>query len=407
MSVSTQCVPKSGLLLAGDVLACLVTASRLHASRHKGPLFFLARDGWLPWQVMQDEAVGSYLLVSRIALRQPLMALNPQMAARWCIDPVSINTPRSVLAKVDATPEELAEHLLRGGFPESAWDAALDGYGRRRLAALFPQPAFQAVLNRLREMKVPLVRAYLEQSGFLSCETASVVDIGWNGSCHQHLQAWRSEAGMAAETLGGVYLGLQSRHAFSERTPLTAVWEPDRIGSFLFSHPSFYVLAEMFLTADHGGVTGYQRTGDEILPVLAPHPSKIYDDWGLDEFQKGMLERARSHSGESEEDLKRLSRQTAEAFDRFATKPSRAEAIHFGNWPACVDSAHGEAHELAPEMTFSGMWNFFVHRRPQPVLWREGVAARLDGPLRLAFLAANRLDRLAGGLRKTVSRLRG
>jgi hypothetical protein len=407
MKDSCKSFPESGVALAGDVLACLVTATRLHVSRHKGPVYFLARDGWLPWQILQGEVAGSYLSVSRIALRQPLMALNPSQAARWCIDPVSTNTPRSVLAKVDATPEELADSLHRGGFPEAGWDSPLNGKGRRRLALLFPQPAFQTVLDRLRELKAPLVRAYLDQSGLLSCEAASVVDIGWNGSCHQHLQAWRSEAGFAAETLGGIYLGLQSRTAFSVQTPLTAVWEPGRIGSTLFSHPSFYALAEMFLTADHGGVIGYERIGDKIMPVSAPHNSIVYNKWGLDGFQQGMMERARARSGETEGDLKRIAEQTAEAFDRFASRPTRAEAISFGNWPACVDVAHGEAHDLAPEMTFSGMWNFFIHRRPQPVLWREGVAARLNGPHRFAFRAANELDLLSGRFKKFVSELRG
>lgn len=407
MSSPAKRIPESGISLASDVLACLVTAARLHASKNQGPVYFLARDGWLPWQVMQGEVVGSYLSVSRIALRQPLMALNPAQAAKWCIDPVSTNTPRSVLAKVDATPEELSDNLLRGGFPEAGWDTAMNGNGRRRFAALFLEPAFQAFLDRLRELKAPLVRAYLDQTGLLSCESASVLDIGWNGSCHQHLQAWRSEAGKAAETLGGIYLGLQSRSAFSGLTPLTAAWEPGRMGSKLFSHPSFYVLAEMFLTADHGGVMGYQWVGDQILPVLAPHPSKVYEEWGLNGFQQAILERARSRSGETERHLQRLAEETAVAFDRFASRPTRAEAISFGSWPACVDVAHGEAYDLAPEMTVSGMWNFFIHRRPQPVLWREGVAARISGARLGIFRIANTLDGLAGHFRKMLSGLRG
>lgn len=56
-------------------------------------------------------------------------------------------------------------------------------------------------------------------------------------------------------------------------------------------------------------------------------------------------------------------------------------------------------------MNLGDMWNYFVHRQPQPVLWREGAEARLGGYHRLAFKAANKMDLLAGGIRRVVSRL--
>jgi hypothetical protein len=334
------------------------------------------------------------------------MLKDPLRAARWCIDPVAVNTPRSVLNKLEACPEEVADSLRAVGIAEGDWDCPMGRSVRRKLSQLFQTPAFLTLLGRLKENKKPLLLGYLAQSGILSHEAASVFDIGWNGSCQLHLQELRAEAGLDPSSLGGIYVGLQNRHVFAEKTPISVLWESGGRGNELFDHPSFYVLAEMFFTADHGGVVGYESVNNHYQPVLAAHSVEVYENWGLSRFHDDLVNAVPYHLPICENDFDKLAEQTVRDFLQFASHPSYDDACRFGDWPASVDLSHGNAHPLAPCMDFAEMWNFFVHRRPQPVLWHEGVRARLTGVSRLLFCAANVLDQKLGEVRRWASRLR-
>lgn len=393
-----------GTALAGDVLACL--AMKVLASRQPGQkVFFLSRDGWLPWQLL--DGVGTYVHVSRQALRLPLLAADPARAARWAIDPATNNSVASVLARLGATPEPFEGALAANGFSRDDWQLPLGRSARRRLATFIQSGTFRPHLHQVATEQGDKVSGYLRSQGLFDPAGGLIVDVGWNGSCHKHLQEWREREGVDPAPLGGVYLGLQTREGFAPGTRLEAVWEPGRTGGHLFELPPFYVLSEMFLTADHGGVLGYERSGGGVSPLLAPHDgSGALSHWGLREFQKEILDRARSRLGETGLDPALLSNGTAALFEAFATHPTPSEAIRYGQWPVCVDPAHGQAFSLAPSLDMRGMWNYFVHRLPQPVLWREAAAARLSGIRRLLFALANRADALACSARVILSRLR-
>jgi hypothetical protein len=395
-----------GNTLAINLLSCLHYLTELHQRNHGHHIYFLARDGWLPYRLLQNKLPSSYLAISRLVLRQPLMLKDPLRAARWCIDPVAVNTPRSVLNKLEACPEEVADSLRAVGIGEGDWDSPMGRSARRKLTQLFQTPAFLTLLGRLKENKKPLLLGYLAQSGILSHEAASVFDIGWNGSCQLHLQELRAEAGLAPSSLGGVYVGLQNRRVFAEKTPISVLWESGGRGNELFNHPSFYVLAEMFFTADHGGVIGYESVNNRYQPVLAAHAGEVYENWGLSRFHDDLVNAVPHHLPNCENDFDKLAEQTVRDFLQFASHPSYSDACRFGNWPASVDLSHGNAHPLAPSMNLPEIWNYFVHRLPQPVLWREGVIARMNGPLRLLFQVVNALDRNVDKVRGYVSRLK-
>jgi hypothetical protein len=390
--------------IAGDLLACvgeLVT----RAVNDGRKVVFLSRDGWLPWRLSGD--AGPYLMVSRQALRIPLLAADPARAANWAIDPVTVNTVESVLARFMTTPQVFAAELHAAGFGEATWEKGLGRGGKHRLKEFIKSTAFIRHLEFLKEENQGPTLDYLSSNGVLDGGGVQVVDIGWNGSCQKHLQEYRAMAGVDPGALGGIYLGLQTRSGFAEGTGLEAVWEPNAIGGHLFRLSSFYTLAEMMLTADHGGVIGYERRPNGVHPILAANDeNEDLTRWGLPQFHREMLARAEARLPDAAREFDRLASQTAAEFERFAATPSPDEAARYGEWPACVDPAHQCAHALAPRMNLGDMWNYFIHRKPQPVLWREGAAARLDGFSRLAFQAANRMDLWLGGMRRMVSQWR-
>ncbi len=389
--------------IAGDLLACV--GSLVSRAANEGrKVVFLSRDGWLPWRLSGE--AGPYLMVSRQALRTPLFAADPARAANWAIDPATVNTVASVLARFMTSPEKFAPELHAAGFDERSWKLGLGRSDRFRLKEFIRSRVFTGHLEFLKKEHLETTLEYLRSSGVFDEGGVQIVDVGWNGSCQKHLQEYRTMAGVDPAGLGGIYLGLQARSGFAKGTRLEAVWEPGSIGGNLFKLASFYTLAEMILTANHGGVTGYERGQHGVVPILADHDeSDVLNQWGLPQFQKEILTRAEASLPEAQRDFDLLASKTASEFERFATKPSSAEASRYGEWPACVDPAHQGAHALAPQMNLGDMWNYFVHRQPQPVLWREGAEARLGGYHRLAFKAANKMDLLAGGIRRVVSRL--
>lgn len=389
--------------IAGDVLACLGHLVNRTADRG-GQVVFLARDGWLPWQLSNE--VGPYLMVSRQALRIPLFAADPERAVKWAVDPVTVNTVKSVLTRFLACPESFERELRVAGFEAHTWDSPFNRRDKFHFKNFLLSSAFKSHLDFLRDVHLGPTMDYLNSHGLFANEL-HIVDVGWNGSCHKHLQEYRLMAGVDPASLGGIYLGLQTRSGFAHGTGLEAVWEPGSVGSRLFQLSSFYTLAEMILTADHPGVTGYEQRNGEAIPLLANDECMAsLVEWGLPQFHRDVLQRARFRMSDAASDFTLFATQTALAFERFALQPSVVEAEKYGEWPSCVDPAHQLACALAPEMSFMDMWNYFVHRKPQPILWREGVSARLSGLHRLVFLAANWLDLVAADIRRAASRMR-
>lgn len=378
--------------IAGDTLACLANLIR-RIGYERGKVFFLARDGYLPWKLMPD--AGSYVAVSRQALRVPLLTRDAVRAVEWTIDRVTVNTVASVLARWKIDPHVVASLLERHGLGNCGWYRPLQRAERRRFCELLKSPEFVEIARHELRDELSIAMQYLECQGLLGPEGGVIVDVGWNGSCHKHLQEFRQLAGVPEHSLGGVYVGLQQRRGFASQTLLHALWEPVGLGASLFSLDSFYPLVEIFFTANHGGVIGYERTDELARPVFASHDeSGEISRWGLGKFQNAMLEHAGNRLADSSCDWDALLVQTMENLARLIVSPTRDEAEFLGSWPVCVDQTHGESHSLAPVMDVNDMWLYFFKRLPQPVLWRSGVRAQLEGAERAVFQAASYGDNL-------------
>lgn len=376
--------------IAGDILACLanqITSVRCSETK----TFFLARDAYLPWVLLSE--LGPYVAVSRQSLRLPLLTRDPQRAVRWTIDRVTVNSVASVINRWGLPLDTVGGLLEKAGFPSKNWFNLLGRSAVRNFKKVLLSDDFLELADKHLYPLMNDTLQYLRDCGLLDETGGNVVDVGWNGSCHKHLQEYREIAGVSPAALGGIYVGLQQRDGFAQGTSLHALWEPHQTGAFLFSIDAFYTLTEMFLTANHGGVIGYKRCDDGVRPIFAPYEEEQkLREWGLSEFQKTMLEHASERLADASTDWQNLSECTAQRLAHFARNPTRDQARVFGSWPTCVDPAHQQAYELAPKMDVASMWDYFVHRKPQPVLWRAGAAAQLDGCERTLFECMCALD---------------
>lgn len=372
------------------MLACLVQRIQsLHQS--ESTTFFLARDAYLPWQLSSE--LGPYVAVSRQSLRLPLLTRDPQRAIRWTFDRVTVNSVASVIARWGISLDRCRDLLENSGFSPHDWHKPLRRNESSHFKKFLVSHDFLDVADQELRPLMNLTMQYLQDCGLLNENGGTIVDVGWNGSCHQHLQDYRALAGVSPSALGGIYVGLQQRDGFAPGTALHALWEPGNTGAHLFSIDAFYILTELFLTANHGGVIGYRSTDQGVQPILAPFDEEEkLKEWGLEQFQSRMLERAAARLSDASTNWHELTEQTAVKFAELALRPTREEACKIGAWPTCVDPAHQQAHALAPPMDIASMWDYFLYRKPQPVLWRAGVAAQLDGVEKIVFHGACAVD---------------
>lgn len=117
-------------------------------------------------------------------------------------------------------------------------------------------------------MAAPLVRDYLAQEGLGDPGPHGFVDVGWRGSIQAAIGGG----------LFGCYLGLLPEALRPGITPVTT-----HCTLFSFGHPAplmarvmdGYALPELFFSAPHGSVTGYEQRDGRILPLFAPdHPAR-------------------------------------------------------------------------------------------------------------------------------------
>ena len=120
-----------------------------------------------------------------------------------------------------------------------------------------------------RALSDELAGGYLAQEGFCAPGMRVVVDVGWRGTSQVALGRL---GGVAAGEMLGCYLGLLPDALRPELGPGNT-----RCALFGFGDPAGvmgmvmdgYVLPELFFSAPHGTVLGYERRGGRVEPVFA------------------------------------------------------------------------------------------------------------------------------------------
>jgi hypothetical protein len=174
-----------------------------------------------------------------------------------------------------ALPRQLGADYIHGRLPEDA-DLMLDGVEALR---------DRIVAHGVRELN--LYRDYLASAAGVSPEIpAALADVGYHGTIQRYLQSCLGQGfvGFYMGTFLGVEdlarLGGRAYGCFAENVPLDQRMAP------LLQYQS---LVEAVLSATHGQLDGFERTGTGVAPVFKPETRRRADLELLSRMQAGAL----------------------------------------------------------------------------------------------------------------------
>lgn len=361
-----------GPFIGAYVLWVLGEAARVGVRR----LYFVARDGQVMLRLARHLARATssaiecrYLHGSRQAWHAGSYDVDAHPLPGWLLEP-------------GATPLTVGKLLRRLGFDDeeaARWSDGLDVSEPEGYAALLRDPGFRSRVAEITRARREALRDYLIQEGLADGVPSALVDIGWLGRAQDAVEAVLSRE-LGRGPLHGFYVGLRLPKSSGADPALRHGYvSNDRsvVASVVHGYGS---VLEILCAADHGGVTGYVREGDRVLPQLRTS-SPRYAGWGVARQQEGAerfvmelcsaMEVARGDWGRLASVLRVGSGRT---LARFAIRPSPEEAAVYGAFPHEYDQA-GEtaALEFAPPLSGPSV------RQLARSGWREATLARTLG----------------------------
>ena len=253
-------------LMIGFALFVLAEARRRGIRR----IHFLARDGYLPFLLAQrivarrgDDLDLVYLHASRRSVTVPSLADDWPRIQQQLLDNYASQPLSRVLEFIDVAPETTAT-MLRGIDIDPARPIDAE-FGVAEIQRLFD--AQRTLIADALEARRAAALGYLGDAGFLAPGPRMVVDVGWRGSIQESLGRL---AKLPPDDVFGCYLGLLP-------DALRAAINPATTASYLFAfgHPlpvmqdvwDGYILMELFFSAPHSSVVGYERRDGSWQPM--------------------------------------------------------------------------------------------------------------------------------------------
>lgn len=266
--------------VAAPVLVAYV-AWVLQVAREEGrtALHFVSRDGQVLWRIARKLAgpgdpVPRYLHGSRQAWFLAALAGVTPRELDWLVVPGHCRRPRSLLAKLGLTPEEVAP-LLDGRRPAPDWwnRPLLPGAeAEAEFLGLLSEPALAARIEEKAAQARRLAREYLTAQG-LDAPGAALVDVGWTQKTQRAVN--RILFPGEAPRLPGYYFGASlGRVGPAAAGPYRAFLverdrylDPGQNLNHVFRNAN--LVEQVFTRADHGRVLGYAEGPEGVTPVLA------------------------------------------------------------------------------------------------------------------------------------------
>lgn len=404
-----------GPVIHGYVLWLLSSAVKDGIQR----LYFLARDGYLPYRIAQEicreldlPVECRYFYCSRAALRVPMYHRDiPGALDHICRGGMNV-TPERILLRAGLDPERAGELFPQLVLPWD-WDEVIP-YARlgevREL--LGKNEIFLEAMCNASSKVFPAIHGFFRQSGILEPGRFAIVDSGWTGTMQRSIRDICEACAGRAE-LTGYYFGLYHLPEGSNR---------DRYSSFFFSPEQGLWnkvqfnnnLFEVVFSAPHGTCMGYRMNGGIAEAVLGEPRAEIVGY--IRDFEGQMTEltcallKDLTSSKIAKISIEPLQAMNLGLLRRFMCNPTPQEAEAFGTLPFSDELQDAGIRELAERLTGRELWRNHALPRilgllglgsgePRQSGWFEGSAIR-HGRFRLWHLWSYRFYKLLLYLRR-------
>ena len=326
-------------MLVGYALWTVAQARLLGVRR----LYYVARDG----RVMLDAArhvIGAlapdlelrYLYGSRQPWTLGASATSQDTLRRW-VTAKPDSTPRTVLTRVDLTPERVADLT---GLPlagPARCDTALSASERLELADALLEEPLRGLVMEAASRAAEQSTAYLRQEGLLDGVPSALVDAGWGGSTAKAFDHLLVQAGGAPvpHLVVGVIGSEADAHLRDGVTLVPWLFNGDRRPHQLTGFPAPNTLVEMFCADTVGRTLGYETRDGRVHPVLEKQTNVPVVDWGLPQMQQVAVRVAELVAPRLSTHVVNVD-STACVWDvlrAFWTDPTPAEARVWGSFP--------------------------------------------------------------------------
>jgi len=372
-------------------------------ARGKERLYFLARDGYVLYQIAEIlckryriAVECRYLYASRLAWRLPQYHL----MGKQCMDKICLNgtciTLNKILDRGFLLKEEKEEIRMELKKSKKEMDQVLSRNEIENYKKILVQNTkFFSYINQHSRKAYQETIGYLRQEGLLEGKNFSIVDIGWVGSMQESLKCLLESMQIDTGRIDGYYFGMfrLPKKKKEEKNYHTWYFRPRGDGKrkILFSHNLF----ECMCCAEDGMTIGYAYHAEsKQYRSILEREKNINKDWDIS-MQIDTICRFSEYAATRIRQIKKWVQvtDTKEMTDKlcywFMVHPTKEQADYYGKFLFSDDITEKHMRELASVMSKeqirqNSVWNyiknrFFPNHFSQIEVssyWMEGTLAR-------------------------------
>ncbi len=350
-------------MLVSYVLWLLRRAQELNLKR----LYFLSRDGQILLEIAR-KLVGKlnfdcelrYLYGSRLSWNR---ATIESLDEHWIWAPLSkFCSLEDLFDRLDIKQEEIVDSLSDFGFTKNDWYRSLNQEEVQLLRSILNEEHVKELIFRKAARRRKVLSKYLEQERLLDSDDKGIVDLGWAGSMYSALSRLVNSGG--GKPLVGFYFAKNSSPSIDKECELLeAYFFDERIKKGILDNRIKDAL-ELFCSADHGTVVGFEHKGEQVYPILEENVNQRVINWGLPILRKTtdcFIENLLLDSSlvNPYADTRESS---VQVFEAFWLAPSQSEATAWGSlpWENHLPSQKSNPYSWSESYTWKQVLDSFI-----------------------------------------------